>query len=99
MNFYRIAHWDVDNEALHGDFFERRTFNMQFMENLFHQARLLDKDVTLMTNDYDIIAKGLFTSAYHRQIGRMKANGVPIGGIGIQNHMMSYPDVDLVKVC
>lgn len=63
---YRIQQWDVNNEKLHGNWYEEATGNPQFTEGMFHSMHELDRAATLMPNDYDVVSKGIHTSVRFR---------------------------------
>lgn len=80
----RFLHWDVNNEMLHGSFFEDR-LGPDIRQWMFERTRELDPDVQLFVNDYNIIA-GAETDAYVQQIQGFLDQGFPIDGIGVQGH-------------
>lgn len=57
----RFAHWDINNEFLHGRWYERKLLKGHFTEGLFRQIKDLNQDAKLMANDYDVASKGTFT--------------------------------------
>ncbi|ELT91832.1 hypothetical protein CAPTEDRAFT_194144 [Capitella teleta] len=97
FNSTTIKHWDVNNENLHGSWFEEATLNDQFIQAMFTEMHDLQPDVKLFTNDYDAMSLSLYTSAYRSAAMKLRMNGVPIGGIGLQSHMSVYPDPDLLQ--
>ena len=80
----RFRHWDVNNEMLHGSFFEDR-LGPDIRRWMFDRARELDPDVDLFVNDYNIIA-GSEADAYVQQVQGFLDQGFPIDGIGVQGH-------------
>ena len=54
-NHYSLEHWDVNNENLHGDFFERNTGDANITMEMFRQINMIDSDVKLFLNDYGIV--------------------------------------------
>ena len=54
-------HWDVNNEQLHGDFYEQKTRDVNLTSQMFHEVRARDSDVTLFLNDYNIVNMGSYT--------------------------------------
>ena len=54
--YYRLEHWDVNNENLHGDFYERQTGDANTTMQMFHDVHALDPAVKLCLNDFGIIA-------------------------------------------
>ncbi|ELU11829.1 hypothetical protein CAPTEDRAFT_219919 [Capitella teleta] len=93
----KIQQWDVNNEKLHGNWYEEATGNPQFTEGMFHSMHELDRAATLMPNDYDVVSKGIHTSGYRRQLSQYIASGVPMKAAGIQSHLSVYPDMDIFK--
>ncbi|MFP4380079.1 MAG: endo-1,4-beta-xylanase [Candidatus Sumerlaeia bacterium] len=86
MSYYkgRIDEWDVNNEMLHGHFFEQR-LGAPIRYEMFRWCRDANPDAVLYMNDYDIL-KGKDLKAYVRQIKDLKSIGAPVGGIGVQGH-------------
>jgi GH35 family endo-1,4-beta-xylanase len=90
-----FVHWDVNNEMLHGDYFESRlgTWVRPWM---FQQARAIDPDVKLFVNEYNVITSS-DTDAYKQQIADLLAAGAPIGGVGAQGHFGATVNVPLTE--
>lgn len=80
----RFLHWDVNNEMLHGSFFEDR-LGPGIRQWMFERARELDPDVKLFVNEYNIIS-GTEVDAYVQQIQGFLDRGFPLDGIGVQGH-------------
>ena len=57
LNYHsiRLEHWDVNNENLHGDFFERNTGDANITMDMFRQINMIDPDAKLFLNDYGIV--------------------------------------------
>ena len=53
--FFSLAHWDVNNENLHGDFYEMKTQDPNITMKMFEDIHAVDPDVKLFLNDYGII--------------------------------------------
>ncbi|KAK6179075.1 hypothetical protein SNE40_011515 [Patella caerulea] len=90
----RLTGWDVNNEMLHGHFFENKMNDPYYshkMYNLVHQA---DPTPKLFLNDYQIVVNGTSTSAYVDQAREFKAAKIPIYGLGIQSHFTFYKPPD-----
>jgi GH35 family endo-1,4-beta-xylanase len=79
-----FGHWDVNNEMLHGDYFGQRLGGW-VNPWMFQHARLLDPNVKLFVNDYNVIASNE-TEAYKQQILGLISSNAPIDGIGAQGH-------------
>lgn len=58
---FRLPHWDVNNEQLHGDFFENKTGDPDYLTKAFQMAHSIDPSVKLFTNDYSVLASGELT--------------------------------------
>ena len=50
-----------------------------------------DPNVELCFNDYNVVAEGMFTSAYKRQAKLATARGVPVTCLGVQGHYKGDP--------
>lgn len=55
MSHSRVEHWDVNNEDIHGDFFEQATGNANITMKMFHDSHNVDPHVKLFLNDYGIM--------------------------------------------
>ena len=58
---HSVVHWDVNNEQLHGQFFETSSGNPWILSYMFLETRARDSDVTLFLNDYNIVSSGVKT--------------------------------------
>lgn len=81
----RILEYDVLNEMLHGDFFQK-TLGEDIVNDMFQWCKQADPTARLYVNDYDIL-NGKQLDNYVNQIRSLLHQGVPIGGIGIQSHI------------
>ncbi|CAI9115627.1 OLC1v1016587C1 [Oldenlandia corymbosa var. corymbosa] len=85
----KFAHYDVDNEMLHGSFYQDR-LGQDARAYMFRTAHQLDPSATLFVNDYHI-EDGSESKAspekYINQIVDLREQGAPVGGIGIQGHI------------
>ncbi|KAH9520346.1 hypothetical protein Btru_060574 [Bulinus truncatus] len=86
----KLSHWDVNNELLHGDFYERSTRDDHYTQHMFQLVHSLDPTPKLFLNDYGVVASGEYTLAYLSQIQRFKSANVGLGGVGVQSHMPGY---------
>ncbi|MBD2513065.1 endo-1,4-beta-xylanase [Nostoc muscorum FACHB-395] len=82
----RIHEYDVLNEMLHGDFFRRR-LGKDIVKTMFERCHAADPNAVLYVNDYDIL-NGKRLDDYVQQIRSLLTQGVPLGGIGIQAHIL-----------
>ena len=55
LQYYRLEHWDVNNENLHGDFYERQTGDANITMKMFRDMYALDQTTKLFLNDYNVI--------------------------------------------
>lgn len=82
----RIHEYDVLNEMLHGNFF-RSQLGEEIVKIMFQSCQAADPTATLYVNDYDIL-NGYRLNDYVQQIRSLLDQGVPVGGIGIQAHVL-----------
>ncbi|GAB2228305.1 hypothetical protein Drorol1_Dr00010137 [Drosera rotundifolia] len=87
----KFMHYDVNNEMLHGSFYQDR-LGKDIRANMFKTAHQLDPSATLFVNDYHV-EDGCDTRStpekYIEQILDLQEQGAPVGGIGIQGHIDS----------
>jgi endo-1,4-beta-xylanase len=82
----RISEFDLNNEMINGEFFQRR-FGYGIISEMAWMAKAGNPDAALYVNDYGILYDyGFNLESYIMQIRNLLANGVPIGGIGVQGH-------------
>ncbi|XP_071097775.1 uncharacterized protein [Haliotis cracherodii] len=93
----KLQHWDVNNENLHGDFYEQKLKDPNITMWMFRETHKADPAVKLFPNDYNIVKSQLSTFAYLDQATTFKKSGIPVGGIGIQSHMTPPVDIAAVK--
>lgn len=87
--------WDVNNEMLHGNYYGNRLGNW-VNPWMFQQARLLNPNLQLFVNDYNVVSGGE-TEAYKQQIQNLIASNANVGGIGCQGHFGSTVDPTLTE--
>lgn len=95
-----LENWDVNNENLHGQWFQNRLHDRDYDLELFRMMYAADPVPKLFLNDYNVVAQGAGTSAYLAQALRFKnAPGVHLAGIGVQTHFMhdQEPNPTLIK--
>ncbi|KAK3083789.1 hypothetical protein FSP39_003248 [Pinctada imbricata] len=85
----KLQHWDVNNENLHGDYFERHTGNPDITNDMFSWIHNLDPNVKLFLNEFNVATWTECTTALKDQALHMKKAGVPLYGIGVQGHFSS----------
>lgn len=85
----KFRHYDVNNEMLHGSFFQDR-LGKDIRSYMFKTAHQLDPSATLFVNDYHV-EDGCDTRSspekYIAHILDLQEQGAPVGGIGIQAHI------------
>ncbi|XP_076442963.1 anti-sigma-I factor RsgI6-like isoform X2 [Babylonia areolata] len=101
MNLTRglLDHWDVNNENVHGHWYQRRLQDFGFELTPYRTAHLHDPTVRLFLNDYNVVAHGTATGALVAQAHRLKAADVGLSGLGAQCHFYTEerPDPFLIK--
>jgi len=90
----RILEYDVNNEMLHGHYYEQR-LGRDIRVQMFRWAQQGDPTARLYVNDYNILSGG-DVAAYERQIEELIEAGAPVGGIGCQGHF--GPQIDMRQV-
>ncbi|XP_028554944.1 endo-1,4-beta-xylanase 1 [Dendrobium catenatum] len=87
----KFKHYDVNNEMLHGSFYQDR-LGKDIRANMFKTASQLDPSPILFVNDYHV-EDGTDTRAspekYIKQIIDLQDQGANVGGIGVQGHIDS----------
>ncbi|XP_052221972.1 anti-sigma-I factor RsgI6-like isoform X2 [Dreissena polymorpha] len=91
-----VRHWDVNNENLHGDFYEQRTRDPNITMKMFSSVHKVDPNALLFLNDFGIMENNVAQSL-RNQAMLFKSAGVPIHGIGIQSHLHKM-DLDITAM-
>ncbi len=60
LSFCRIAHWDVNNEMLHGSYFADK-LGPNIRDWMYKTVHEEDKKSRLFLNDFDVVANSFFT--------------------------------------
>ncbi len=81
----RVVAWDVFNELLDGDYFQKR-LGTNITAEVFQRAETADPAVPLFVNEYHIIDSDARVEKYLALIAGLQAQGAKIGGIGVQEH-------------
>ena len=89
----RIAAWDVVNEAFEDTGALRdtpwlRAIGPDYIALAFQFAHEADPEAVLFYNDYNAEGLGPKSDAVYELVSRLKADGVPIHGVGWQMHLM-----------
>jgi endo-1,4-beta-xylanase len=96
----RIDAWDVVNEAFNEDGTLRdtiwlRALGPDYIAKAFRWAHEADPHAKLYYNDYNLESIGPKSDAALALVGQLKAQGVPIDGVGFQGHLgIQYPYPD-----
>jgi len=97
----RIKGWDVVNEALNEDGTLRQSgwikiIGDDYIEKAFRYAREADPQAQLYYNDYSLENEAKRKGALEL-VSKLKAKGVPITGVGLQDHVqMDWPTADQI---
>ncbi|KAI0749695.1 endo-1,4-beta-xylanase C precursor [Daedaleopsis nitida] len=89
----QIYSWDVVNEPFNDDGTWRTsvfysTLNTSFVSIALEAARAADPAAKLYINDYNIESIGAKATAMLNLVKQLKADGVPIDGVGFQAHLI-----------
>ena len=88
----RVSQWDVVNEPIDGDgrFIRNvwyRAIGPGYVEHAFRAARRADPGAALFLNENSAETTGNPKArAVYRLVKRLKRRGVPVDGVGLQNH-------------
>ncbi|CAG5133098.1 unnamed protein product, partial [Candidula unifasciata] len=95
----KVSQWVVNNQLLHGRFYEDRTGELNFTQQLFKAIGAADPFPELLLNDFDVVAEGNHNLGYVDQINAFKDADVGLKGVGIQSRFPDFtkPDITLVK--
>jgi endo-1,4-beta-xylanase len=97
----RINGWDVVNEALNEDGTLRQSgwikiIGDDYIEKAFRYAHEADPQAQLYYNDYSLENEAKRKGALEL-VSKLKAKGVPITGVGLQDHVqMDWPTADQI---
>ncbi|GAA4892916.1 endo-1,4-beta-xylanase [Streptomyces coeruleoprunus] len=89
----RIDHWDVVNEPFNEDGTRRqsvfqRVLGDGYVAEAFRAARAADPAAKLYLNDYNVEGINAKSDAMYNLVRSLKAQGVPIDGVGLQAHLI-----------
>ncbi|MEU6841971.1 endo-1,4-beta-xylanase [Streptomyces sp. NPDC046716] len=88
----KVFAWDVANEIMNEDGTYRdnifyKTIGPSYIADALRWARAADPKAKLYLNDYNVEGTGAKSDAYYALIQRLKADGVPVDGFGMQAHL------------
>ncbi|WP_225993101.1 endo-1,4-beta-xylanase [Actinomadura rudentiformis] len=88
----KVAHWDVVNEPFNEDGTFRdsvfyRTLGESYIADALRAARAADPGAKLYINDYNTDGLGAKSDGMYNLVKSLKAQGVPIDGVGFQGHL------------
>ncbi|MGE5419756.1 MAG: endo-1,4-beta-xylanase [Chloroflexota bacterium] len=81
----RFAEYDLNNEMIHGNYYEDR-LGPEITRLMAEWAHNGDPGAKLFLNDYDVLT-GNMLDRYMAHIRKLLAQGVPVAGIGAQGHL------------
>ena len=81
----RFAEYDLNNEMIHGNYYEQR-LGPGITKEMAMWVKEGDPEAKLCLNDYDILT-GNRLADYMKHIRSLLDMGVPIAGIGVQGHL------------
>ncbi|WP_433179416.1 endo-1,4-beta-xylanase [Actinoallomurus sp. CA-150999] len=88
----QVYSWDVVNEPFNDDGTYRsdlwyNTLGTGYIATALKAARAADPNAKLYINDYNIDGLGAKSDAMYNLVKSLKAQGVPIDGVGFQGHL------------
>jgi endo-1,4-beta-xylanase len=88
----KVWHWDVANEVIDDEGNLRDTIWLQnlgpdYIADAFRWAHQADPRVKLYLNDYNVEGFSAKSDAYYTLVKQLKADRVPIHGMGVQGHL------------
>ncbi|MDI9217054.1 endo-1,4-beta-xylanase [Clostridium tertium] len=97
-----IKYWDVVNEVISdsGEYRDSKWYQiagLDYIKVAFETAREVDPSLKLFINDYNIERNNAKTNKLYELVKELKAEGVPIDGVGLQMHVSSDVPMDSIK--
>ncbi|MEV6109868.1 endo-1,4-beta-xylanase [Streptomyces sp. NPDC051940] len=88
----KVYQWDVVNEVVGDDGNLRDTLFLRllgpgYIADAFRWAHAADPGTKLYLNDYNVEGVNAKSTAYYELARRLRAEGVPVHGFGIQGHL------------
>ncbi|XP_062208330.1 endo-1,4-beta-xylanase 3-like [Phragmites australis] len=93
----RFPHYEVNNEMLHGAFFQQRLGD-DINAHMFRETARIDPAPALFVNDYNVESANdpnATPEKYVALITDLQKRGATVGGIGIQGHV-THPVGDVI---
>ncbi|KAK7115790.1 uncharacterized protein [Littorina saxatilis] len=91
----KVAQWDVQNEHIHGHYYEERLQDPTISKNAYRQAKAEDPNgPVLYLNDFTCVTSGASTEDYYELAMEYLNEGVPVEGLGIQGHTKEFVKPD-----
>ena len=89
----KVFAWDVVNEPFNEDGTFRQSmwfnaFGSAYIANALTWARAADPTAKLYINDYNVEGLGAKSDGLYNLVKSLKAQGVPIDGVGLQAHLI-----------
>lgn len=85
----RFKHWDVNNEMLHGNYYES-TLGPDASASMFKTAKALDPPAKLFVNDFNVVEacgdQRATPEAYLSEVWQLAQQGATVDAIGIESH-------------
>lgn len=88
----KVWAWDVVNEVIADDGSMRdtvwlRKLGPDYVADAFRWAHAADPQAVLFINDYGAEGRGAKADALYRLVGKLRAAGAPVQGVGFQAHL------------
>ncbi|KAF4410222.1 MULTISPECIES: endo-1,4-beta-xylanase [Streptomyces] len=98
----RVDRWDVVNEAFNEDGTFRETvfydkLGEDYIADAFRAAHKADPEAELYINDYNTDGLGPKSDGMYELVKKLKAEGVPIHGVGFQGHLVLGQEPDSMR--
>jgi GH35 family endo-1,4-beta-xylanase len=90
----KFAHWDVNNEMIHGNFFKSRLGD-SIWPYMFNKAREIDPDAKYFVNNNITTLKEADDCI--AQVNWLRSQGVRIDGVGVHGHFGETVDRNLLQ--
>lgn len=93
----RFPHYEVNNEMLHGAFYQQRLGD-DINAHMFRETARIDPAPALFVNDYNVESANdpnATPEKYVALVTDLQRRGAPVGGIGVQGHV-THPVGDII---